>query len=226
MPASDALSAVLVFTRTTDYRHDSIPAGVAALRELGDAHGFAVEASEDPAVFTDAALAGRSAVVFLSTSGEVLDPAGREALRRYLASGGGFMGVHSASCTEEDWPWFGGLLGARFARHPEPQPAVVTVEDRTHPATAHLPHQWRWSDEWYDFRTNPRPDVHVLASVDESGYRGGGMGADHPLVWCHPHGGGRAFYTALGHAAEAYADPDFRRHLLGGLTWAAGADAR
>ncbi|WP_330455806.1 ThuA domain-containing protein [Streptomyces sp. NBC_00820] len=224
MSRTGRLSDVLVYTRTTGYRHDSIPAGTAALRELGQAYGFAVEASEDPAVFTDASLAGRSAVVFLSTSGEVLTPDGQAALRRWTTDGGGFMGVHSAACTEYDWPYYGDLLGARFAGHPEFQPGTVLVEDRSHPAMAHLPTRWDWNDEWYDFHGSPRSDVRVLAGIDESGYRGGSMGADHPLVWCREfEGGGRSFYTALGHASDAYTDPAFRHHLLGGLRWTAGA---
>ncbi|MEU3053704.1 ThuA domain-containing protein [Streptomyces griseus] len=219
VPPSD----VLVFTRTTAYRHASIPAGQAALCELGEEHGFAVETSEDPSVFTDASLAGRGAVVFLSTSGEVLTPDGRRALRRWVLAGGGFMGIHSAACTEYGWPYYGDLLGARFAGHPEFQPGTVLVEDRNHPATRHLPPRWDWHDEWYDFRSNPRrPGVRVLATVDESGYEGGGMGADHPLVWCKGAGAGRAFYTSLGHADAAFRDPAFRGHLLGGLRWAAG----
>ena len=223
MPRTGRLSDVLVYTRTTGYRHASIPAATAALRELGQAHGFEVETSEDPAVFTDASLAGRSAVLFLSTSGDVLTPDGRAALRRWCSDGGGFMGVHSAACTEYDWPYYGELLGARFAGHPDLQPGTVLVEDRNHPAMSHLPPQWEWNDEWYDFRSNPRPGVHVLATIDESGYEGGSMGTDHPLVWCRERGAGRSFYTALGHADDAYTDPAFRSHLLGGLRWAAGA---
>ncbi|MEU9203522.1 ThuA domain-containing protein [Streptomyces sp. NPDC048332] len=223
MHPTDRLRDVLVFTRTTAYRHDSIPAGQAALRELGQDHGFTVETSEDPSVFTDASLAGRSAVVFLSTSGDVLTPDGRAALRRRTSAGGGFMGIHSAACTEYDWPYYGELLGARFAGHPEFQPGTVLVEDRSHPAMRHLPPRWDWNDEWYDFRSSPRrPGVQVLATIDEAGYRGGGMGADHPLVWCRESGDGRSFYTSLGHADNAYTDPAFRAHLLGGLRWTAG----
>ncbi|WP_326733683.1 ThuA domain-containing protein [Streptomyces sp. NBC_01022] len=223
MPQTDHLSDVLVFTRTTAYRHDSIPAGQAALRELGEEHGFTVETSEDPSVFTDASLAGRSAVVFLSTSGEVLTPDAQLALRRWTSAGGGFMGIHSAACTEYDWPYYGELLGARFAGHPEFQPGTVLVEDRNHPSMRHLPLRWDWNDEWYDFRRNPRrPGVQVLATIDEAGYEGGGMGADHPLVWCRESGAGRSFYTSLGHADDAYTDPAFRGHLLGGLRWTAG----
>ncbi|BFO16600.1 ThuA domain-containing protein [Streptomyces sp. KM77-8] len=212
-------AALLVYSRTTAYRHDSIPAAVAALRTLGD---FTVDATEDPAAF-EAPLDGYAGVVFLSTSGEVLTPAGREGLAAYVESGGGFAGVHAAACTEYDWPYYGELLGARFDRHPAFQPGRALIEDHDHPATGHLPAVWEFTDEWYDFRTNPRASVRVLVCADETSYEGGGMGADHPLAWCGEQGEGCVFYTALGHAAEAYDDPDFRAHLLGGITWATEA---
>ncbi|MEY9968411.1 type 1 glutamine amidotransferase [Streptacidiphilus sp. MAP12-16] len=213
---------VLLFTRTTGFRHRSIPAAVTAFRELAAELGLDAVATEDPAEFTAETLADCRTVVFLSTTGEVLTEDSRQALEGHLASGGGFLGVHSAAGTEYDWPFYGGLVGARFRSHPESQPAILTVEDRAHPATAHLPERWPWTDEWYDFRTDPRPGVRVLLSVDEGGYRGGGMGAGHPLAWCHHYGGGRSFYTALGHHSAAYTDPDFRRHLLGALRWTCG----
>ncbi|MGX1134052.1 type 1 glutamine amidotransferase [Streptomyces glaucescens] len=209
---------LLVFTRTTAYRHDSIPAGVAAVRALGR---FEVEHTEDPDAL-DGPLDGYAAVVFLSTSGEVLTPTGRERLAAYLEAGGGFVGVHAAACTEYTWPYYGEMLGAWFDRHPAHQPGKALVEDRTHPATRHLPAVWDFTDEWYDFRANPRErGARVLVSADESSYDGGGMGADHPLVWCREQGAGRVFYTAFGHAAEAYDAPRFREHLRGGLGWAA-----
>lgn len=212
-------SRLLVFTRTTDYRHDSIPAAVAALRDLG---GLDVTATEDPEAL-EAPLGSFAAVVFLSTSGEVLTPAGRDRLAAYVDAGGGFVGVHAAACTEDDWPHYGELLGARFARHPALQPGRAVVEDHDHPATRHLPPVWHLTDEWYDFRSSPRPAVRVLVSADETSYEGGGMGGDHPLVWCREQGRGRVFYTALGHTAELYGDPAFRAHLLGGITWASSA---
>jgi len=212
-----AATRLLAYTRTTAYRHDSIPAALAAVRTLGP---FEVDATEDASAF-ERPLDGYAAVVFLSTSGEVLTPTGRERLAEYVESGGGFVGVHAAACTEYDWPYYGELLGARFAQHPDHQPGQALIEDRDHPATQHLPAVWQFTDEWYDFRTNPRSSVRVLLSADESSYEGGRMGADHPLAWCRDQGRGRAFYTALGHAAEAYADPDFRAHLRGGINWAA-----
>ncbi|MFF8972905.1 ThuA domain-containing protein [Streptomyces sp. NPDC014995] len=213
---------LLVYTRTTDYRHDSIPDAVTAVRALDD---YTVDHTEDPTAL-EAPLDAYAAVVFLSTSGDVLTPAGRQRLTEYIETGGGFTGVHAAACTEYHWPYYGELLGARFARHPALQPGKAVVEDHDHPATRHLPPVWDFTDEWYDFRTNPRHRVHVLATADESSYEGGGMGADHPLVWCREQGAGRVFYTALGHTAEAYHDPDFLAHLRGGIDWAARAEHR
>lgn len=216
------MARILVYSRTTGYRHASIPAGVAALEKLGLQQGFSVEASEGVHCFRPGRLERYDAIVFLSTSGEVLDEPGRAALTQYMQQGGSWLGIHAASTTEYDWPWFEGLVGAWFDGHPEIQPAVVNVEDREHPATEHLGEKWDRTDEWYAFRRNPRSavqDIRVLLTVDETTYRGGTMGADHPLAWCHEYGGGRSFYTALGHADETYQDPEFLQHVLGGLRW-------
>nr|MDT0663242.1 ThuA domain-containing protein [Micromonospora sp. DSM 115978] len=212
---------VLVYSRTTGFRHDSIPAGIEALRDLGVAGGFALHPSEDPAVFTPDHLARFRVVVFLNTNGTVLDDPGRAAFEAYLRGGGGFVGVHSAAATEYDWPFYRRLVGAYFDRHPPVQPAVVRVVDADHPATAALPARWRCVDEWYDFQGRPDPASRVLLTVDESSYTGGGMGADHPIAWCHERVGGRSFYTALGHTAEAYDEPLMRGHLGAAIGWAA-----
>ncbi|MBB0242925.1 ThuA domain-containing protein [Streptomyces alkaliphilus] len=222
-PESRGPGPVLVYSRTADYRHESIPHGVAALRELGAGHGFRVTATEDPDELT-AELPHHAVVVFLSTSGDVLTDAARTALRAHQGAGGGFVGIHAASCTEYGWPWYGRLIGARFTEHPDLQPGVVVVEDREHPATAHLPPRWEFTDEWYAFDRNPRGRVRMLASADGSTFRGGTPGADRPLVWCHEDTGGRSFQTALGHTVECWDDPLFRAHVLGGIRWAGGAD--
>lgn len=217
---------VLVYSRTAGYRHDSIPDGIAAIEALGRQHGFAVDATEDAARFTPGDLAPYRAVVFLSTTGDMLEGAQRDALRGYIRAGGGFAGVHAAADALYDWPWYGGLVGAWFARHPAIQRATVQVADGGHPSTRGLPASWTWTDEWYDFRVDPRPSVHVLLTLDESTYQGGGMGADHPIAWYHDYDGGRSWYTALGHVREAYRDPRFLSHLSGGIAYAAGATWR
>jgi type 1 glutamine amidotransferase len=213
---------VLVFSKTGGFRHDSIPAGIAAIRGLGRANGFSVSATEDAKLFTRKRLRRFDAVVFLSTSGDVLAPRQQRAFRSYIKRGGGWAGIHSAADTEYDWPFYGRLLGAYFLSHPAIQPAAIDVTDRSHPSTKPLPARWTRTDEWYSFRSNPRASVHVLATLDESTYSGGTMGADHPIAWCHRVNGGRAWYTAGGHTVESYSEPDFRRHLLGGIRWAAG----
>jgi type 1 glutamine amidotransferase len=214
---------VLLFSRTTGFRHDSIPAAIAALTELGAANGYVAEATEDPAAFTAANLARFQVVVFLMTTGDPVDDAGQAAFETWMAGGGNWVGVHSAADTEYSWPFYGELVGAYFKQHPAIQPATVNVEVADHPATAGLPSPWMRTDEWYDFQTNPRATTTVLVTIDESTYTGGTMGADHPLVWTHPTaGGGRAIYTEMGHTAESYADPLFRGHLAGAIRWAAG----
>ncbi|MYV54058.1 ThuA domain-containing protein [Streptomyces sp. SID3212] len=216
------LTSVLVFSKTAGFRHSAIAAGIAAVRQLGTANGFSVTATEDAAAFTTANLARYQAVVWLSTTGDVLNAAQQTAFESYIASGGGYVGVHAAADTEYDWPWYGGLVGAYFASHPATQPATVKVEDRSSPSTAHLPQRWTRTDEWYNYRANPRSAVKVLASLDETSYTGGSMG-DHPITWCQNYAGGRSWYTGLGHTEESYADPAFTTMLLGGIRTAAGA---
>jgi cytochrome c len=214
---------IRVFTRTTEYRHDAIPDAVAALERLGAENGFTVDHTEVPAGFADATLPGYQAIVFLLTTGDVLDAGQQAEIERYIRAGGGYVGIHSACDTEYDWPWYGQLVGAYFSHHPEIQAATVLVEDRTHPSTAGLPERWERTDEWYDFRANPRAEVQVLARLDESTYRGGMMGPDHPIAWWHDFDGGRSWYTAGGHTAESYREPLFLSHLLGGIQYAIGS---
>ncbi|MFC4607052.1 ThuA domain-containing protein [Streptomyces maoxianensis] len=213
---------VLVFSKTAGFRHDSIPAGVAALKELGKTSNMTVDATEEAAQFTSSNLARYDAVVFLSTTGDVLNADQQKAFENFVTTGGGYMGVHAAADTEYDWAFYGGLVGAYFASHPQIQPATVRVEDHTHPSTAHLDDAWERTDEWYNYRTNPRGKARVLATLDETTYQGGTMKGDHPIAWCQTYQGGRSFYTGGGHTKEAYAEPAFRQHLLGGLRYASG----
>ncbi|MBA8824899.1 glucose/arabinose dehydrogenase/PKD repeat protein [Saccharopolyspora lacisalsi] len=215
---------VLVFSRTEGYRHQSIPSGIRTIERLGDRNGFTVETTEDAGAFTDANLDRFDAVVWLSTTGDVLDDEQQAAFERYVRSGGGYAGVHAASDTEYQWPWYGDLVGAYFRSHPSIQQATVDVEDRGNVSTRHLPKRWQRTDEWYNYRDNPREDVHVLASLDESTYRpGAGAMGDHPIAWCHDFDGGRSWYTGGGHTEESYTDPKFVRHLLGGIRTAIGS---
>ncbi|MFI0511058.1 ThuA domain-containing protein [Streptomyces sp. WSLK1-5] len=227
--AADPAYKILVFSRTAGFRHSSIDDGIAALQALGTQNNFTVDASEDPQAFTTGNLGQYKAVVFLSTTGDVLGDAQQTAFEQYIKGGGGYVGIHAAADTEYDWLFYEGLAGALFHSHPAIQTATVKVEDRAHDSTAHLGATWQRTDEWYNYRTNPRQTAHVLASLDESSYTGGNMSGDHPIVWCKDYQGGRAFYTGGGHTDESFSDVAFRRHLLGGIRWAAGmteADCR
>jgi cytochrome c len=221
-PASDF--RVLVFTKTAGFRHSSIPAAVEALRELGAGNRFTIDATEDPSAFTDANLGRYAVVAFVLTTGDVLDDARQAAFQRYIRAGHGFVGMHSAADTEYAWPWYGRLVGAYFKSHPAIQPATLDVTDRRHLSTLRLPRRWARRDEWYNFATNPRPAVRVLATIDETTYApgDGAMGRDHPIAWVHEFDGGRAWYTGGGHTEASYSEPLFRAHLLGGIRYAAG----
>jgi len=213
---------ILVFSRTEGFRHASIEPGIAALKALGSAHRFEVVATEEAAYFHPDTLARYAAVVFLNTTGDVLDAMQEKAFEAYIRQGGGFVGIHAAADTEYDWPWYGRLVGAYFDSHPRVQPANVLATDRQHPATADLPLRWNHTDEWYNYHINPRAWVHVLAVVQESSYEGGAMGPDHPIAWAHEYEGGRSIYTGLGHTTESYREPYVMAHLYGAIEWAAG----
>jgi cytochrome c len=215
---------VLVFSKTAGFRHSSIETGVAAVRKLGLENGFAVDATEDASVFTERGLAPYRAVIFLSTTGDILDARQQEAFEHYIQGGHGWVGVHSATDTEYDWPWYGRLAGAYFAGHPgnpNVRRGTFRVVDSTHTSTRGLPARWDREDEFYNFK-NIAPDLHVLVDIDETSYQGGTNGANHPMSWYHEFGGGRAWYTNMGHTEATYAEPLFLKHLLGGIRWAMG----
>jgi len=219
-PEDDPSFRALVFSKTAGFRHDAIPDGIAAVQKLGQDHNFTVDATEDAGAFSDTNLAKYQVVIFMSTTGDVLDNTQQAAFERYIRAGGGYAGVHAASDTEYAWSWYGSLVGAYFKQHPATQQATVKVEDPAHPSTQGLPTLWSRTDEWYDYQTNPRSAVHVLAALDEKSYTGGTMGPDHPITWCQDYDGGRSWYTGLGHRPELYRDPTFLAHLEKGLRYA------
>jgi len=217
---------ILVFSKTLGFRHSSITNGIEAIRQLGIENGFAVDATEESSIFTSANLANYRAVVFLSVTGDVLNEKQEAAFREYILGGGGLAVIHGAlfgpSACEEKWAWYGEATCATFRNHSAIVPAVVNIEDRQNPSTIGLPEHWNRTEEWYNYEVNPRGSVRVLATVDESTYRGGTMGSDHPVVWCKKVGKGRIWYTAMGHTDSSFAEPLLQKHLLGGIQLVAG----
>jgi len=229
--------AALVYTRNHvtgggGYVHDNIAASVEMLRKLGERGGFSVEVSDDPVVFTDDNLKEYRLLIFSNSNNEAFENDDqRAAFRRFIQGGGGFVGIHSASASEREWPYYWDLVGGKFRSHPKLQPFTIQVVDETHPATAHLGSTWDWEDEFY-FHDHLNPDIHVLLAGDLSRldapnkgkYPGPVFGDRFPLAWCHEFDGGRQFYTALGHKIEYYADPKFQQHVLGGILWCLNAN--
>ena len=225
---------VLVYTKNQVgqglYVHDNIPASVAAIRKLGAANNFAVDVSDDPAVFTDQNLKRYKALVFDNTNNEIFDNGEQKAaFQHYIRAGGGFVGIHSATGSMRQWPWFWSVVGGKVARHAKMQKFTVKVKDLKDASTAHLPATFEWTDEFYYVDHMPE-GLHVLLAgdliklddPDKDKYPGKKFGDEFPLAWRHEFNGGREWYTALGHQPEHYSDPNFTRHILGGILWAMG----
>ncbi|MGB3800348.1 MAG: ThuA domain-containing protein, partial [Lewinella sp.] len=218
-------ASVLVFSKTAGFRHESIEAGQAALEKMAEAKEFQVEFTEDAEVFTQRNLEGYNAVVFLNTTGDILNAEQQDAFERYIQAGGGYVGIHSATDTEYDWPWYGKLAGAWFLDHPSDpsnvQTGTFTVTDTTSWATKMMPEQFEWTDEFYSFR-DISDAIQPVLTVDETTYQGGKNPDFHPMSWYHDFDGGRAFYTALGHTPEAFSEPMFLDHVYAGIRYATG----
>jgi type 1 glutamine amidotransferase len=216
---------VLIFCKTAGYHHSSIANGIKAIQELGNKNNFLVDTTTNAELFTTANLKQYTAVIFLSTTGDVLNAEQQKAFEGYIKSGGGFAGVHAATDTEYDWPWYGNLVGAWFKSHPAQQTATLDVVDQKSIATKHLPPHWARKDEWYNFKWMTSEKLNVLIKIDEKSYNpgDGGMGDNHPMSWYHDFDGGRSFYTELGHTDESWVDPLYLQHLLGGIEYAMGA---
>lgn len=210
---------ILVFSRTLGFHHASIPTGIAAIQKIGKDNNMEVDTTTDATLFNEKQLNKYAAVIFLSTTGNVLNDEQQLAFESYIKKGGGFVGIHAATDTEYDWPWYNQLVGAYFKSHPKQQEAVLHIIDPSHISTMHLPKEWKRFDEWYNFKSI-QPNLHVLITIDEKSYTGGENGDYHPMAWWHDFDGGRAFYTEFGHTDESYADPLFIQHVTGGIAYA------
>ncbi|KAK7454474.1 hypothetical protein VKT23_011230 [Stygiomarasmius scandens] len=231
--AQNPQARVLIYSATREFRHDSIPTAIQALRSNASSINVTFDNTEDQSEFTDDNLARYDAILFLDNTGEVLDDAGKAAFQRYLNLGGNFVGIHSASdCLRND-SFYGNELGAYFDYHPVLQNAIVNVVDSSHPSTNMLPAQWRVQDEMYNFKSDPRAvGAVVVLSADESSYEDPGprkfdQGTPHPTAWFQERGAGvedggtagRSFYTSLGHLNETWQDDLFMAHVMGGIAW-------
>ena len=223
---------VLLFTKTDGFHHESINEGVTAIKKLAERNTFSVDWQENAAVFNDKALEKYQAVIFLNTTGNILNEEQQAAFEKFIKAGKGFVGIHSATDTEYDWAWYGKLVGMYFKIHPQQQTAYLNVQDSNFPGMERFPKKLLWTDEWYEFKTPANAnasDLKVIISIDEKSYdpktkwgdnEGKGMGT-HPISWYHNYDGGRAFYTGLGHIPLTFSDQTFLDHIYGGIYWAA-----
>jgi len=245
------LPKVLIFSHTLGYRHESIPVAIDALKSHGPDANIQFDATEDPSHFTNSNLAQYDAILFLmntdsndTTRVEILDADQKSGFLQYLALGGNYIGIHSASDCLTATPWFGNETGAYFDYHPALQSGTVVVVNASHPSTSGLPTRWTIEDEFYNFKSDPRSvGAFVLLSVDESTYTDTGtrkydQGTPHPIAWGQGHGAGafmvasppsaasvgRSFYTSLGHLSSTWEDSVYMSHVMGGIRWALAAN--
>lgn len=210
---------VLVFSKTKGYRHESIDTAKLVLIKLGQRNGFVADTTEDASLFNEDNLKKYKAVIFLSTTQDVLDVPQQDDFKRFIQAGGGYVGIHAAADTEYEWPWYGKLVGAWFKSHPKQQEAKLT---KVKPLGADsLPDTWTRWDEWYNYK-NISDDIQVIYNLEESSYEGGENGEKHPIAWYHDFDGGRSFYTGMGHTNKSYADPLYLKHLMEGIKYAMG----
>ena len=220
----------LLFTKTDGFHHESIHEGVTAVRQLASRNNFTVDWQENASIFNDKGLEKYQVVIFLNTTGNILNDEQQAAFEKFIKSGKGYVGIHSAADTEYDWTWYTKLVGMMFKIHPQQQTAYLKVEDSNFPGMERFPKKLLWTDEWYTYQDKTVNDLHLLVTVDEKTYdptakwgtnESKGMGAVHPISWYHNYDGGRSFYTGLGHIGLVYSDQTFLDHLYGGIYWAA-----
>ncbi len=220
----------LLFTKTDGFHHESILEGVSTIRQLASRNDFTVDWHENATIFNDKALEKYDAIILLNTTGNILTNEQQAAFEKFIRAGKGFVGIHSASDTEYEWPWYTKMVGMMFKIHPKNQTAYLKVENTNFPGMERFPAKLLWTDEWYEFGERKADDLKFLLSVDEKSYNpyakwgeneGKGMGNFHPVSWYHPYDGGRAFYTALGHIPLTFSDQIFQNHIYGGIYWAA-----
>lgn len=220
----------LLVTTTKGWHHESLHAGVLAIQELGRKNFFDVELFENPNGFTDKYVEQFKVIIFLNTTGDIFDSAQQKTMERFIQSGKGFVGIHSASDTEYDWEWYTKLVGRMFHIHPANQTAKLSVVDPKFPGLQGFTGGKLWTDEWYEFGPEKTAGLNYILAVDESSYnakvqwgpkKGEGMGQMHPIAWYHNYDGGRGFYTGLGHLPAVFSDQHFLNHLYAGIFWAA-----
>ena len=209
---------VLIFSKTVEMRHKSIEPGIESIKKLGAENDFVVHATEDDNELITT-MDNYDVLIFLSTTGNILTDDQQLKFEQYIKNGGGFVGIHAASDTEYEWPWYGKMVGAYFSNHPEQQEATMKVINDEHPATSFLGKEWRLFEEWYNFR-DFNPEIEVLMNLDENSYTGGKNGEHHPISWYHDYEGGKVFYTGIGHRVDTFNNPLFLKHILGGILYA------
>jgi type 1 glutamine amidotransferase len=223
LSAQEKEPSVLVFSKTKGYKHKSIPSGIDFFKNLQKETNWKIDFSIDGNDFTSENLKNYKVIVFLNTTGNILEDNQKKAFQKYINRGNGFVGIHAASDTEKEWTWFTNMIGATFKIHPKVQNGTLYIDTSSeHPAINHLKEKEVFKDEWYSFLKPVAKHVNVLATLDDTSYETKQISTkSHPITWYHHFDGGRVFYTGLGHTNESYEDVRFKKMIKGAILWAA-----
>ncbi len=218
---------ILLFSKTNGYRHSSISSGIKMLYDQSKKQHWIITATEDSTLIGDNFLSQFDVAVFINPTGNAIGEEEQTAFEKFMKSGKGFVGIHAAADCEYDWPFYGKLIGGYFLTHPPAQKATIVFENTDHPAMKPFKGMKTYTtvDEWYSYKENPRPNVHVLAHLDENTIKKSKndewkMG-DHPIIWWNDDNGMRSFYTVFGHTHEAFQDEKVIEHITNAINWAA-----
>lgn len=230
-PHSKNQFEVLLYTSPDHWHNLTEPVAILELQEMAQRHAFGLTWTTVNSRFNDKALEQFDVIVFLQSTSSTFNEEQLESLKKFIRNGGGFVGIHGTSACRNEGEWFRKLVGRTLVDHPEEQTAVMSVVDKNHPSTMHLPDKWIWTDEWYAYSEPLTENQKVLITLDEKTYdptktwgdtgRKTSMGDYHPIAWYQEYDGGRSFYTTLGHMPSLFKDPWFLQHLYGGIYWAA-----
>jgi type 1 glutamine amidotransferase len=214
---------MLVYSRTTGFRHDSIPQGKVMLQQIASEQGFEITEAEENSLITDEGLAQFEIVFFMNSTGDIFNQAEEAAFQRWMETKNGAMaGVHSATDTEQGWAFYKELTGQYYDGHTNantPGAIQFEVDALEFPALVGIPNPWQRNEEWYRFNSfqewSGKPGFKVLGRKQAD---------NQPIMWVREFGNWRSFYTAIGHDPAVFTDPAVKQHVTGGIMWAVRRD--
>ena len=226
--------ALLLAERASGDHQSFVDAAKAYIAAIAPQSDFTFDSITSTNPINDEFLAQYDVFIQLNHAPYGWTPIAQAAFERYITEGrGGWIGFHHAALLGDFdgypmSPWFSKFMGGiRFTHYlPNFARATVRIEDRNHPLAKDLPESFVIpKEEWYTWDRSPRPNSHVIATVDEASYQPNTMvkmGGDHPVIWSNPHVKARNVYIFMGHYAGLFNTPEFVQLFRNAIFWSAG----